>query len=70
MNSEETTPSLACESMRRFENLSVQMGSEIRLFEPIGWISYRNGILKRLLKPVLETAFETCFLKQVLKTVA
>jgi len=46
------------------------MGSEIRLFEPIGWISYRNGILKRLLKPVLETAFETCFLKQVLKTVA
>jgi len=29
MTSEETAPSLVCESTRRFENHSVEMGSEI-----------------------------------------
>jgi hypothetical protein len=35
MNSEETAPSLACESTRRFENHSVEMVSEIGLLNQL-----------------------------------
>src|SRR6266571_7810306 len=63
MTSEETALSLACDSTRRLRITLLKWVLKSG-FEPIGWIGYRNGILKRLLKPVLETAFQICFLKQ------